>query len=935
MDLSLHRQERLLVFAFLVACFAYIFPDLFFLIRSPMEGTTLTLKDPTVSWSAFMPAFREFRYELLNSGNILWSNLRGMGQPILGNGVQGAPLFPLNIILLPLPDSLYWSVMPISRLLLIALAAYMIARKLIGFSIAASLMFALLIGFNINVTRWMNHPWSNGLLAGLWYLYFLCRVSTLNSKPHIGKACLGLTISVFAMISCGFPEASAMSAIIVVFLFGGWWLSHWHELKPSVGKILTLLLSCHFIGLALGSAQLLSLLEFIQHGGSLSLREGFAGGAHDKSNALSYGLAQFSMFWPTGAQQKFLSFSIGLFGLFFVFHGAASLLTSRTTGANTNIRLGISLGFVAAMTLFVVKVFALSQTVESFFAATPVLAQSHFPLYFSPLFYMGIAYFAAMGFESLLNASASRKAKLSKLFISIAAYCSVLFLCSYTMLYFNNTPHSRFWEVMLTKDGLRHVQVFTVIGATLLFFQASSLLNWRLSSQRGLVAVSALVILSIVVELGSSLPKQHAGIDYSLLSPTRASKEALAKALNSVPLPRHELRSNDQNGALAASGIATADNGVSAILSPELRQLRLSLFNAKFGGYIQLESPKTTWSYDALSANVWEMHATPISKPSWNKHTVNAQIDSRLIDWPSTPIPLANPFYLEGESWAFVPKRSPVEVWLNFVGEQQNFWLKTNLISQRDKGFRDGRYRMVSRWRLRIPSNWLSDSKFQVIARQVEVASNEFHDSTPVTMTLDRAHPIAIAGSQNTLIGASNDQTRAFFFRESALPRAYIASACVQAKSQAEEMAFFSQSNAVMQGAVVLPYKGDTNNFECENYKSTFQRVAISDDQGHELAFATITGPALLILNDSYYPGWQAFEGSGNELPIFRANTNARAVYLSESRPYAITMSYHPSWLKICLLLLALCIPITIFLWLYLKRVISVEPRKNLDRPTN
>jgi hypothetical protein len=66
-----------------------------------------------------MPAFREWRYELLNHGNILWSNLRAFGQPMLGNGVQGAPLFPLNLLLIGLPDSLYWSLMPLLRLVLI------------------------------------------------------------------------------------------------------------------------------------------------------------------------------------------------------------------------------------------------------------------------------------------------------------------------------------------------------------------------------------------------------------------------------------------------------------------------------------------------------------------------------------------------------------------------------------------------------------------------------------------------------------------------------------------------------------------------------------------------------------------------------------------------------------------------------------------------
>lgn len=191
---------------------------------------------------------------------------------------------------------------------------------------------------------------------------------------------------------------------------------------------------------------------------------------------------------------------------------------------------------------------------------------------------------------------------------------------------------------------------------------------------------------------------------------------------------------------------------------------------------------------------------------------------------------------------------------------------------------------------------------------------------------LDREHPIAITGRKNTLIGASKDQTRALFFRESALPRAFIASACRTTETQAQEMAFYRESNAVMQGEVVLPFDTDKTELaqqlkglDCNQYQNTFERAPISYDTGSKIGFATLQGPALLLLNDSYYPGWRAHEEDGTELPIARANTNARAVYLPENRSYTLNMEYRPSWLATSLILLGLCLPALWLLGLLLK----------------
>ncbi|MFT6407704.1 MAG: hypothetical protein ACJAQ6_001117, partial [Arenicella sp.] len=354
------QQETLLALLLFGLVFAYIYPDLFFLTHSPMGGDPSTLKDPTVSWSAFIPAFREFRYELLEHGNLLWSNLRGMGQPILGNTVQGAPLFPLNLLLLALPDPLYWSVMPISRVILISLAAFMISRKVIGLPLLASLLFALLIGFNTNTLRWMNHPWSNGLLAGLWYFYCLCQICLATTGKPKAWFSLGLVVSVFAMITAGFPEATAMSALIVGFLFVGFAASNWTALKPRLGQITALLVTCHIVGFALSSIQIFALLEFIHVSAAMELRAGFAEGSHQKDDFLPYILAQLSILGASKEHQSLLTFSLGLWGLFFAIRGCFAVANGTVKASDGSTFTGFTIAFLACMSLFMVKAFGLS-----------------------------------------------------------------------------------------------------------------------------------------------------------------------------------------------------------------------------------------------------------------------------------------------------------------------------------------------------------------------------------------------------------------------------------------------------------------------------------------------------------------------------------------------------------------------------------------------
>jgi len=478
------QPEVLYALIVVMAVFAFIYPELFFLRQSPMGGNPLTLKDPTVSWTAFMPAFRDFRYELLEHTNLLWSNSRGLGQPLLGNTVQGAPLFPLNLLLLPLPDSLYWSIMPIARILLIGLGCFLIARNVVGLSIGASLFFALLIGFNINTVRWMNHPWTNGFLAGIWYYYYSCRICLAQTKTEKIIAVIGLVTGVFAMITTGFPEAAAMSALLFGLLFIGFLFTYWKRVKSELLVSGTLLLTCHFIGFGLSSIQIFALLEFIEVAGALELRSEFVSGSYQSSDLQQYFLAQISPFGTNTLHQTFLTFSMGFWGIFFAIRAVIMLLTGRFYRTND--------------------------------------IQSHFPLYFSPLFFTCFSLLSALGFHDFVsNQEKNNIDKGISLFTTtISALLGIYLIClSLNVLY--KIPFANSISTVLNKPQLFAAKFFLISSLILVLLQASNLylkFNKRLN-KKGLSLTCATVMLSATAyEIQQSVPKTFSDKDFIKLN---------------------------------------------------------------------------------------------------------------------------------------------------------------------------------------------------------------------------------------------------------------------------------------------------------------------------------------------------------------------------------------------------------------------------------
>ena len=933
------KSEWILAFAFFTCCFALFFPDLFCLVNTPMSAPPSTLSDPTVSWSAFAPAFREFRYELFENGNILWSGLRGMGQPMMGNEVQGAPLFPLNLALIGLPDQLYWSVMPIARVILISLCVYLIARHLFGLSVIAALVFALLAGFNFNVTRWMNHPWSNGLLAGLWYFYFLCKIAlppnwSGNSPHYFGKNYLrwnsiGLIIAVFGMITNGFPEASALMALFVIFIFSGFIIGHWPSIKAYVGRTISLFIVCHFIGFALSAIQIFALLEFIDFSQAMDLRKGFSGGSFTPEQYLPYITGQFSIFSWNNKIQTWTNFYIGLFTFFFALNGAISTIMNHKSKVQRRVQCWIAIAFIASMVFYVLKALGLSSAIEWIFANTPVLGQSHFPLYFSPLFFFGAAYFAALGVDNLLNsnkhlAQQTNTQSLIQIAISLVALVLIIKFSAFYTQYFHGFSWQQFVEAGLNNDDYTHLRSIIVLGAVLILYLGLSLHKGSktklITLQPLLSFVFGLLIIGVVFnELKTVLPNKHDKLVHSKIHIPDHIKDTIQRAFDNAPVPRYELRGNDLDGNFVGQGLATVDNGVSAILPPHTRQLRLSLFKTRFGGYVPLSNPLKPWSYEALSHNLVIGHNTPKTNRDWSTATPNTELNSRLKNWPKEPVPLVNPFYLEGQIVSDYPHLAAPEVWLHMQTDSDDFWIKTNPNSRYHKVLPSGLYETINNWRIRIEADFIRDSSVTVTIREFDGFTNSYFDFPPQTLLLDQNHPSALQSQNNQLLSKSPDESLLLYFNQDALPRAYIASGCKLAKTQLEEMQFFTNNDNIMQGQVVLSKEEAWPDGFCQQYTQTFQRVAITSDSGSSLDFAPIQGPALFILNDTFYPGWHVSEKKQqSELTIKPVNTAVRAVYLPENREYQLSMNYQPKWLNIVYILLILSLIAFIFMWLRL-----------------
>ena len=131
------------------------------------------------------------------------------------------------------------------------------------------------------------------------------------------------------------------------------------------------------------------------------------------------------------------------------------------------------------------------------------------------------------------------------------------------------------------------------------------------------------------------------------------------------------------------------------------------------------------------------------------------------------------------------------------------------------------------------------------------------------------------------------------FENEEALGRARIVHQAKQVKDNDEALDIMRNKTKYDPAIVtLLMNNGLTINNEILSSEKEFAEI-ISDSQDEVLVKASLASEGYLVLSDTYYPGWRAFNIKGEELRIYRADINFRAIKLQKG-DHEIKFRYLP-----------------------------------------
>ncbi len=440
------------------------------------------------------------------------------------------------------------------------------------------------------------------------------------------------------------------------------------------------------------------------------------------------------------------------------------------------------------------------------------------------------------------------------------------------------------------------------------------------------------LVVWLVFELSHTLPKQHLSKDDWRFRINDGFAEAINKASSLSDRPIYELRGNDANGKYVGFGLATINNGVSAIMPTDQRLNRTTLFHTKYVGYWPAELTLTPWSWQAVSANLMLVDTTPRSNRDWNKAKYNSDITPTLL-LPSNIVEIEREtvIFISGKTLATMPLPFDSTVWLHFQGNHHDFWVEGNVGGQSLSKHSAKKGNHILDWRIRIPNNWVEENKYQVKIRLEHLDTGTHADSkafdlilkprqlnSPLTFTPNRYARLDNA----TLLSATDDEIIHFYLLPDALPRAYIAKQCYAGYSLKQTSDFLKQSDSVIKGVVTLNEEMSAVTDFCQSYQAELKRIPIESDTGSDLKLESVKGPALITLNDYHYPGWHAKDiKTDTKLEILKANGIFRAILLPDNKEYQIQFSYRPWWLSLVYGLFVLACLLAFFGWRWLKSI--------------
>lgn len=912
-----------LLFSFLLLYVLY--PGFVVFDTTPMHSSSWELADSAVSYSNFKPSFRVFQYELLNNFNLLWSSKRVMGMPLLANDIQAAPLFPLTLALSWLDQDFFWNVFIGIRLILIGLGSYLLARSFLQFQRFPAFVFVIIFGYALYVMRWVNNPWQNGLLAGVWYLLFLYLISKYKKGRNITRLLtfLGLSLTVYSMVTCGFPEAAVMSAILVVLVYVPYIFSQIIRKNITWKPYLVDLFGAHVVGFSLSSYQFFSIIELMTVSETFRYVGNLQYNLKDIFPFFAENLTLFSQN-PTFIFKDSRTF----FGLipfsFFVLGIIISIKKIKR----------LDYGEVGALLcgLFIlIKLFPIGPGwLNLFISNLPILKESYFFVYFFSIFLWFFAYFAAYGVQDFTeriktNEKISLSYKLGLLILSL----SVIVFTLYCESYFSSNGQ------ILSKFHYHNnplvPTLLCYIISIILFF---TMLYLKLNQRFTMIFAACVILTAIIYEIKHTYPQKfHAWGQYDY-----SSIKDIMNQLDNRNIPLAESRIQDRLGKFTHLGIATIDTGATPMLPVRTKLFRTNFFNTLMAGHFPIDSVKNKYSWGITSTNIRSLdryHGATSSKlPVWKDlqkrdggiiQFDDVQFNNTRLDF-NKRLSVTNHrmdlIYMRG--WA--ADKSTIDskntrTYLIFKNNSGEVTVPTRKNPRHDVAHHlgDSKY-LFSGWDTYMSVSILQKGDYTLHIRSMDKdGASYIEKNMNISLSVRESQR---PENKRELIGVNNNEKDFLgvlgefyiYYDKTALPRAYIASECENAQNIPDIIGKLERMSTFSLGKIYIEDLESGDQEYCSQYKSKVQRVPIMYDKGDDLLLQKFSGPAILVLNDNIYPGWKALDIKSNTIiPIKPVNMTFRGLLFPDDGEYQIRFIYRPDWLIFARMLLITGVLLTLF----------------------
>lgn len=223
-------------------------------------------------YSTFIPQHEFVHQEILHGHFPLWDPYLDCGKPNVGS-IQGALLFPINLLLMPL-DPFYASGPAAFLKLFLAGLFTMLYLRLLGATDAAAFLSGLVFSLSGFMIVWLGHPQVNCALWLPLLLYFIEKsFPTLPGQPAnvfsgaMLRAWSGLAVTYGLMLLGGHPP----TMIHITILAGVYFLFRWTQCRLAQPFCrLGMFVGSLAIGFLLAAPQLLPYLEYY-HDSSTSM----------------------------------------------------------------------------------------------------------------------------------------------------------------------------------------------------------------------------------------------------------------------------------------------------------------------------------------------------------------------------------------------------------------------------------------------------------------------------------------------------------------------------------------------------------------------------------------------------------------------------------------------------------------------------------------